>query len=148
MGMFRKCLHGKSCGLGAGAKASAQAQGRKFIFRPCRPAPSVIPHPVGEHSSQTLKGRRFNVQKKRKLGPGSEIPCRTSAFGKGSLLQWHFHVICAESLGIHFRQSRGQQSPFFKGEGPAEDPRAGPKLVPLLHTKAPSFCGPAGMMSA
>ena len=26
---------------------------------------------------------------------------------------------------------------------PTEDPRAGPKLVPLLHTKAPSFQGPA-----
>ena len=39
-------------------------------------------------------------------------------------------------------------SPFLKGEGSAEDPRAGPKLVPLLHTKAPSFQGPAGMMSA
>ncbi len=27
----------------------------------------------------------------------------------------------------------------WEGEGPAEDPRAGPRLVPLLHTKAPSF---------
>ena len=26
-----------------------------------------------------------------------------------------------------------------EGEGPAEDPRAGPKLALLLHTKAPSF---------
>ena len=30
-----------------------------------------------------------------------------------------------------------------EGEGPAEDPRAGPKLALLLHIKAPSFQGPA-----
>ena len=49
-------------------------------------ASNEIPHPDWEHSGRALKGKRFNVQKKRQLWPGSEVLCRTSAFGKGSLV--------------------------------------------------------------
>jgi hypothetical protein len=75
-----------------------------------------IPHPRGEHSGRALKGRRFYVQKKRQLGPGSEVLCRTSAFGKGSLLLRHLHVICAESSGSQQRRSRYGKVSFLGKE--------------------------------
>ena len=43
---------------------------------------------------------RFYGQVKRQLRLGSEVLCRTSAFGKGSLVQCHLHVICVESSGF------------------------------------------------
>ncbi len=46
------------------------------------------------------------------VGPAGRIHHHLSArwaalFWEESLLQWQFHVVCAESLGLHLRRSRG-----------------------------------------
>ena len=73
---------------------------------PISSIPATIPHPVGEHSGRVTRGMRFDVQVKRQLRLGSEVLCRTSAFGEGSLVLNQLHVIFAESLGLQLQLRR------------------------------------------
>ena len=56
------------------------------------------------------------MQYKRQLRLGSEVLCRTSAFGKGSLVQRHFHGVWLQSLGSYQRRSRYSSASFLGKE--------------------------------